>query len=183
MQFEENPIDERFYNSETNAPFETCLVCSKNVKDGGDYFVERIFRKLPGEDGSVEPLFEYAMCQPCAENLRKELSEESLSNIESYFLSKVSRLKSEGISPSTDYCLLTGKAIADSQEFSFHAHCKGNMLQMSLFPYALSDEAMDEISGLLSNDTTDQLDDFKGRFFTGPPEFAELLNPKRLIPF
>jgi hypothetical protein len=51
----------------------------------------------------------------------------------------------------------------------------------SIFPYAVSDEAMDQISELLSKETLDELDDFKGKYFNGPPEIAELINPKRLL--
>ena len=176
----EQPIDERFRDAETGNLIDQCLVCKKElVLSNSEYFVERIFRRVPNLE-IVEPIFEYAMCKACAEDMRKDLSNESLKNIESYFLSNLQ--KNEFTQASTDKCLMTGKDINESAEFSFHAHCQGDKLLPSIFPYAISDQAMEEISELLSQETVDQLDDFKGKYFTGPPELADILNPKRFVP-
>jgi hypothetical protein len=178
---ETSPIDQHLYNAETGAPFERCLVCPQAVQTTGEeYFVERIFRRLP-ELALIEPIFEYAMCAACAEDMRKEVSSESMKSIQSLF---EERLKTLGIPPFEDRfetCLLTGKPIAASSEFSYHGHCQGDRMLRSIFPYAISDEAMNLIGDLLSDKTIDQLDDFKGRYFTGPPELAAILNPKRLL--
>ncbi len=178
----ESNIDPRFYNSETGKPFETCLVCSASLQESGDdYFVERIFRRVPNL-GITEAIFEYGMCMPCAEQMRKELSEESRKKVEHYFEQRLSERDPESGEPDMEICLLTGTPIADSIEFSYHVHCRGDRMVHSIFPYAVSEIAMEEISTLLSDETIDQLDDFKGKYFTGPPEYADLLNPKRLIP-
>lgn len=176
----EQPIDERFKDSETGDFIDHCLVCSKElVVSESEYFIERIFRMLPTME-MVEPIFEYAMCKTCAENMRNDLSKESMKNIESYFLGNLQ--KNEFKASHTEHCLMTNKPIIESTEFSFHAHCKGDKMLESIFPYAISDKAMDEISELLSQETIDQLDDFKGKYFTGPPELAEILNPRRFVP-
>lgn len=176
-------ITEDFRKSDTAEPFDKCLVCSKNIiETGEDYFIERIMRRVP-EFGMVETLFEYAMCMPCAAQMRNEMSEESMQRIEEYFKSRISAIDPEdNREKPLEKCLLTGKSILESQEFSYHAHCRGGEMIKSIFPYAISDDAMDEISELLSNDTIDELDNFKGKYFTGPPEIAKLINPKRLIP-
>lgn len=177
----EEEIDPRFFNSETGTPFERCLVCSKELVDSGeDYFVERIFRRVEALQ-LLEPIFEYAVCSGCANDMRKDLSKESLRNIEQYFNEKLALQRFNRSHDPLEKCLLTGKSIGQSTEFSYHAHCHGNKMLHSVFPYAISDEAMDEMSELLSDETTDQLDDFKNKHFTGPPEIASLINPKRLI--
>jgi len=178
----ESDIDPRFYNSETRKPFESCLVCSTLLQESGnDYFVERIFRRVPNL-GVTEAIFEYGMCMQCAEQMRKELSEESREKVEGYFEQRLAERSHAASEPSMEVCLLTGTPIGDSIEFSYHGHCRGDRMIHSIFPYAVSDVAMEEISALLSDETIDQLDDFKGKYFTGPPEYADLLNPKRLIP-
>ncbi|MEQ9186689.1 MAG: hypothetical protein RLP15_03080 [Cryomorphaceae bacterium] len=179
---EEVDIDKRLYNSETGEPFECCLVCNVILAESGDdYFVERIFRRLPSL-GVTEAIFEYALCMSCAENMRNDLSSESKEQVERFFETKLRQRTFLEPSTGLDTCLLTGKPIVDSEEFSYHGHCRGNKMLRSIFPYAISDSAMDEISELLSDETTDQLNDFKGRYFTGPPEYADLLNPNRLLP-
>ena len=176
----EKSIDDRFRDSETGKLIDHCLVCkSELVLSGSEYFVERIFRRVPDLE-IIEPIFEYAMCKACAENMRNDLSKESLRSIEAYFVNNLQ--KNEFTASNTDTCLMTGKPIESSAEFSFHAHCLGDKMMESIFPYAISDKAMDEISELLSQETIDQLDDFKGKYFTGPPELADILNPKRFVP-
>ena len=69
----ELPIDARFRDSDTGELIANCLVCNKElVKSQSEYFVERIFRRLP-KLGIVEPIFEYAMCSSCGNNYRKIL--------------------------------------------------------------------------------------------------------------
>jgi len=39
---------------------------------------------------------------------------------------------------------------------------------------------MDDVSDLLSNETLDNMDDFTGKYLTGPPEFRDYFkSPKR----
>lgn len=178
-------IPKELHNSETDAPFQRCMSCDRDLLDGEvEYFVERIFRTVPDLD-ITEALFEYAMCMPCAESFRDQMSKESRERIEAYFIEGVQRnrwktLDEDGNTLGT--CILTGKSISECSEYSYHAYCKGDQLMEVAAPYAVSDLAMDEISELLSAETADELDDFKGKYFTGPPELADLINPKRLIP-
>jgi hypothetical protein len=177
------PIDPRFFNSETKAPFDSCMTCGRDLLDGTtDYFIERMMRRVPKWD-LVETMFEYAMCMNCAMDMRQKMSKQSMENVENYFKSKVeSNLSSTHEANDMERCLLTNTNISDCSEFSYHAYCRGTEMHASMFPYAVSDLAMDEISDLLSAETVDELDDFKGKYFTGPPEIAELINPRRLIP-
>lgn len=179
---EEREIDERFKNQQDLDAFKHCLVCQKElIESNSAYFIERIFRRVDKLDVN-EAIFEYAMCEPCAHALRKDLSKESLENIENYFTQNLNRHGAQAARFGTEKCLMTGAPISNAKEYSIHAHCKGSKMIHSIFPYAISDAAMDEMSELLSNETLDILDNFKGKYFTGPPEVAELLNPKRLLP-
>jgi hypothetical protein len=180
-------IDKRYRNSETGGYFEQCLVCYENVLENEkDYFIEKIIRRIKSLN-LTEVLFEYAICMDCAQDMRKKISKHSMVQMETFF-HKNARLherNSEELETqkTTEKCLFTGKSIAECDEFSLHAHCNGKEMILSLFPYAVSDDAMDTMSELLSAETLDELDRFKKTHFNGPPELAELLSPKRLIPF
>jgi hypothetical protein len=172
-----------FYNSETNRPFDQCLVCSKALTDPSEaYFVEKIFRRSFAYDTEPELLFEYAVCENCTATLRNELSKSSLKAIEQFFQNTLTALPSMEEKDKLSQCLITRKPIAKCESYSFHARFVGPFLQESVYPYAISDEAVEAISALLSKETLDVLDNFKGRYFSGPPELADLINPKRLLP-
>lgn len=174
------PIPSEFYSSDTQAPIEHCLMCGIDLlNDETEYFIERVFRRVPSMN-IVEPLFEFAVCMDCATNMRQDLSVESKKRVEEYFMQNASlRMDTD---EKLNRCLLSGKDISECSEFSLHAHCRGTNLVESIFPYAISDFAMDEIAALLSQETLDELDRFKGKYFTGPPELADFINPKRLLP-
>lgn len=178
------PIISEFFNSETNRPFESCLMCAKQLlTTEEDYFIERIFRRLVTLN-ITEPIFEYAVCMTCAKQFKEKLSAASQQSVELYYRSKFESLTidlSTAPAERLTHCLFTAKPIIDCSEFSYHAHCSGSNMMISIFPYAVSDSAMDEISALLSQETLDELDDFKGKYFGGPPELAEFINPKRLV--
>lgn len=179
-----DPIDiSVFWNAETGLPFDDCLVCSQSLHEPAMvYYVEKIFRKPFNAEGELELLFEYAICEPCTTSLRKSLSKSSLESIEQFFKKTLLALPSLSEAEKLTKCLITRKPISHCESYSFHARFKGDRLNDSIHPYAISDEAVEAISELLSKETLDVLDDFKGRYFSGPPELAGLINPKRLLP-
>lgn len=184
MHDKEDDISRQFYNSETQAPFESCLVCGKHLGSGEEHFVERIFRRVPAMD-IVETLFEYAMCLDCAAQLRKQMSTESLGNMEAFFNERLR--DNDGFlslppGQRLSVCMITGKDITGCSEFSFHGHFRDGKAVTSFFPFAMSDEAMEQISALLSAQTLEELDNFKGKYFTGPPEVSRLINSRRFVP-
>ena len=186
MHLESKEIDERFRKSDTGALHTECLVCKKDViASEEDYFIEKIIRRVEKLQLN-ETLFEYAICIECGENLRNQLSKESLKSMQTYYQQNAQLHKRAQMNLSsnetTEVCLLTNKAIIDCNEYAIHAHCKEDKMLLSGFPYAISDVAMDELSHLMSKETMDQLNDFKGKYFNGPPEYADILSPKRFIP-
>ncbi len=181
----ESEINPRFYNSDTDTPFTNCMTCNVLLTDNQEYMIEKAMRRVPNL-GVEEVIFEYAMCMSCAEDFRERMSKSSIEKIEAYFVEKssgyVQMIDENNLSLSLDNCILTKKAKDECSEYVMNAHCRGDKMLYSAFPYMIDNDAMDEISEMLSAETLDELDDFKSKHFNGPPEIAELINPKRLIP-
>lgn len=185
MENFESEIDPRFYNSDTSAPFTNCMTCNLELLEDAEYVIEKAMRRVPNL-GVEEVIFEYAMCMSCAEEFRNKMSKDSLEKIEEYFLEKsagyMQMIDENNFSLSIDNCILTNKPKDECSEYVMNAHCRGSKMIYSAFPYMISDDAMDVMSDMLSAQTLDELDDFKAKHFTGPPEIADLINPKRLLP-
>ena len=86
MNYEQLPdIPKEFFNSETNTPFEQCLVCECDLmKETIPYSIERAIRHYP-EMELKSVVFEYAMCAKCMKQMESELSEETKMAIMKYF--------------------------------------------------------------------------------------------------
>ena len=172
---------------ESGEPFRECIICHRDLmKNGTSYFIEKAFRRYPGY-AAQDVVFEYAMCTRCVEDMRKELSKESLQRLQEYFSSKVDpqqqverllRYDETNIDPWISQCLITGEPVKAMEEYVVCAHCNGTSLSLSFMPpYAISGKAMDEMTGLLSSKSLGIIDDFMGNYFTGPPEFNDILRP------
>lgn len=186
MDLKRKPIDNRFLNSETGGVFTNCQVCSCSIEgDESEYFIEKVIRVVKSLN-LEEVLFEYAICKNCALDLRAQMSEHSMNQMEKFFVEKAKIRQRHWMDlegeETTKTCLFTGEEVKECSEYSLHAHCIGKDLLLSAFPYAVSDTAMDAMSELLSKETKDELDRFKRKNFNGPPELAELLSSRRFIP-
>ncbi len=187
------PIPEEFYSFESNQPFTSCLVCEADLLSGEvDYFIEKAVRNYH-EHNVIDVVYEYAICWHCAHDMNGQMSEESMQNIQKYFSEQeefVQNLKDYssnwqekegGLIP--DNCVITGEPKAKLDEYMIYGHFRGNAIVKSSMPYLLSGKVMDAVSDLLSNQTIDQLDDFMGEYFGGPPELEELWKPRRPVFF
>lgn len=177
-------IPDQLLNSETKEHFKECLVCGSDLISSGEpYVIEKIYRRVKSLDLD-EVIFEFAICMQCAHDMRNELSKESLQKMEQFQREELLPHLSNHEDPDSfdfDHCAVTGKSIKDSDEYSYHALCQGDQIYPGMKPYVVSSEILDKIGDQLSDKTIDAMDDFKGRHFTGPPEVAKLLSPKRLI--
>ena len=176
-------IDSIFHNSETGGPFSNCLMCNKElIQSNEQYLIEKVMRRVPALN-LTEVLFEYAICMNCAQQTHEQMSKSSREAVERFFHENVKHgiIKLEG--DRLDFCVFTGKRIDATLEYSLHAQCIGDKMVQSVFPYAMSDDAMDQIVNRLSNETLDELDRFKNEYFGGPPELEDVLSPRRLLPF
>jgi len=166
-----------------------CIMCNRNVLNPAcDYLIEKAVRAYP-EIKKTEVIIEYAMCMPCAEAMRNELSVESRQRIEAYFKQYVDPNKRQALlTPKRavfknwiDNCLVKGTPIKKSMEYSLYAHGYGKKMVYDFFPYAISGEVMEEVNNLLSEKTREVLDDFIGKHFSGPPEIAEILKKRPVL--
>lgn len=163
-------------------------MCDRYLLDGADYLIEKSIRTLPSP-ARTETLFEYAICMDCAERMRKQLSKESLQRISAYFSERVNiKFRLEFIAePDTTFrdcvshCLLTDVPIKKEREYSLYAQCQGKRLVYGVFPYAVSEAVMEEVNTLLSAKSREVLNGFIDRYFSGPPEVAELLRKRPVM--
>jgi hypothetical protein len=187
------PIPEEFYSFESNKPFESCIVCKADLLSGDvDYFIEKSVRNYREHD-VTDIVYEYAICWNCTHDMNGQMSAESTQSIQNYFsdqslfLQNVKEYNNNWQNQATslvpDKCVLTGEAKNHLDEYMIYGHFRGKSMVKSSMPYLLSGKVLDALSDLLSNQTIDQLDDFMGEYFGGPPEFEELLKPRRPVFF
>jgi len=183
-------IPKRFYDSLNNAPFTNCLVCNRYLlSDPTAYLIEKAFRRNPFL-GKTETIFEYAICWDCIVKLTAAYSTNSRKNIEEYFHENIDlRYREEMIKENETHknvdfflsnCAVKGTPVGKLDEYQIMGYFYGNSMTTDNPPFLLSGAVGDEIMNILSEQTLDELDDFTGKYLTGPPEFSDFLRtPKR----
>jgi hypothetical protein len=190
-----NPIDQYiripkiFFSSDTGKPFSNCLMCGKFLlQNGTSYMIEKAIKQHP-EMNVTETIFDYALCTDCAVRMNAAMSVESRQRISAYFAENVNlaerretllQKKTLRVQPWLNKCVIKKTPIAQSPEYQLVAQFDGKHMLFTYMPFALSFEAMDEMGGLMSAQSRGEIDDFIGRYFSGPPEVAEILR-KRLV--
>ena len=191
MSTQNIPIPERFYSSADKIPFTHCLDCKRNLmaEPHVPYMIEKAYKRYVELD-TEEVIFEFAICIDCQQRQSEGLSKDSLANIREYFSTHLDpeRIKQaaeieedERVEFMLKNCILLDKEIDACTEYSLYAYCAGGEMQLSIFPFAVSGVAMDEMSELLSAKSRGEMDDFLGKHFTGPPELNDILKPKPVI--
>ena len=174
------PIPRDFYSLENDGPFEKCLKCEVDLLHSGEpYMIERVFVQK-------EPIVEYAMCEACMLESQGELSAESRQAVTDYMLEKLDvgrRLKrladwaekgDDDASEFLDRCLFSGTAARETREKQIAAWCQGDQMRVDhIFPLMISGVAIEELNGVLSEQTRGWIDDFVGDSFGMPPEFCD----------
>lgn len=182
-------IPDKFHSFSSGALFDRCIECDKYLLNADtEYYIEKAVRRYEGFSAQ-DVIFEYAICKDCVERIRKEMSEESLQNIENFFIQHMDverRLQLINAHPGnpeawTGECMLKGTHENQLKEFQLYAHCRGDKLDLNESPYMLGGEALDEIQHLLSQKTLDELNGFKNRHFGPPPELEEPLPYERVM--
>jgi hypothetical protein len=183
-------IPKIFYSSETGKPFENCMVCNAYLlTDEMSYAIEKVVRQVPSLE-IKEILFEYAICNTCMFTMYNRMSVESRKKIQEFYQkhdTQNKRRKDLAISQDNRtqswirYCFIHDTLISKSPEYQLTAQFTGKHLHQDHMPLAISFEAMEEMNSLLSDETRQEMDDFMGKYFSGPPEIAALLKNKRLI--
>lgn len=180
-------IPKQFYPFESQEPFKECMVCGMDLTLGTtDYFVEKAVKNNV-EYQVQDVVFEYAICSSCAQNMQKSISVESQQNMQSFFadhqdfMNKVQAYQQgEGdpIDGLISKCSLSGESVNVMSEYMMFGHFRGNKMLATTMPYIIGGKAMDELSDLMSNETLDEMNDFKNQYFGGPAELEEIWKGK-----
>lgn len=180
-------IPQEFYPFESNEPFAECMVCGIDLRLGTtDYFVEKAVKNNV-EYQVKDIVFEYAICSSCAQNMQKSISVESQQNMQAFFTSHPGFMNSmqayqkgegEPVEELISKCSLSGEPVGFMGEYMMFGHFRGDKMLATTMPYILGGKAMDELSELMSNETLDEMNDFKNQYFGGPAELEDLWKGK-----
>lgn len=153
---------------------ETQYVIEKAIKQYKDYT-------------ATDTIFEYAICMKCHAEFIKSYSESSLQNLQNYFMENLNhnpkredlkkRFENDGdfnIDEWLGHCIIKGTPIRMLKEYQIGCHCIGDKMIVSGMPFLIGDEAMAEISQLLSNETIDRMNGFIDEFLGLPPDLRKL---------
>ncbi len=188
--FTKKDIPVLFYDTLNQQPFETCSICNKPLLLAQvDYLIEKAFRKNP-LTGKMDIILEYAICWDCALETTSRYSKKSRHNLEMYFMKNVNLHERANQFQKMNFdeiwdtmlsqCAVKNLHISELDEYQIIGQFTGNKMSFEMPPYLLSGLAIDEMSDLLSNQTLDELDDFTGKYLTGPPEISNFIKaPKR----
>ena len=185
-------IPRLFYDSISNMPIEKCQVCNKKiVETDSEYLIEKVYRKNP-VSGNMEVMFEYAICFACAVAFVNSYSAQSKENLHRYFnehlAGNFTQCFNKPIRTELDVydqlsnCAITGKKVSELEEYQIVGRFKGGFLKLEEPPFVIGSGSMDEVTDLLSNETINNMDDFTGRYLTGPPEFRDFFKSPRRRP-
>lgn len=178
------PIPPTFYDDDTDAPFEECLVCERPLQDGStEYVIEKGYRSFDAYDVE-ETVFGYALCLPCHSTLSQSFSSESKERCQTYLSERVdirdrtaSLLDSEDADPAEwmQRCIVHGTPKEELEEYQILAHCHGDDLLLTHLPLLIGGPAIDDLVQRLSNETLDELGGFRDEYFGLPPELKRNL--------
>lgn len=183
-------IPKLFYDSLKDAPFTNCLMCNRYLlMNPTTYIIEKAYRKNPVNHKN-EIIFEYAICWSCIIKLTSNYSTKSKENINNYFgdnidmASRTEMLKDPKIQRNPEVflsnCAIKGTPVSKLDEYQMLGYFYGKFMTTDIPPFMFSGAVADEIMTVLSEQTLDELDDFTGKYLTGPPEFSDFLRaPKR----
>ena len=178
-------IPNKFYNTLTDKAFTSCGVCGRDLrKHNLAYLIEKAYRRFPN-NGGEELLFEIAVCHDCAREMRTQLSQESRKAVNDFFykefMTRVQELSDADDGYLMSHCLLSGKPLEEMNEYQIYAHCRGNQMANHGAVYVLSDEVIENIQELLSDETRDQLRQFSDDHLGTPPEIQKILDRSPLL--
>ncbi|MCP4708358.1 MAG: hypothetical protein GY869_07025 [Planctomycetes bacterium] len=129
-----------------------------------------------------EVIVEHAICLKCCLGKREDLSKESCGRIDRYFdqhidmnRRRLHMLQAEqtDVEPWMSNCIVTGKHIDQGDEYQIYAHCDGEHMLFSGYPFMISAETLSQLQKLLSKKTRDFMNDFVGEYHGLPGEFID----------
>lgn len=183
-------IPERFYCDTDSKPFENCQVCGKYLLDDGtSYVIEKALKNYEGYN-FYSTIFEYAICTDCHTTLQSSMSKESINKLQQYYMQIMMKKGSQPIVIDMNSfelnnwlskCFFTDDPVSEMKEYQVVAQFSGSKMLMNTPPIIVGEAAMEAMSGLLSDQTIDEMNGFKKQFFDPDPEFEEIFSGKKLI--
>jgi len=183
------PIPQAFFSVTTGGPFDRCMLCNLFLlAEGTNYVIEKACKRHP-EFGVEDTVFEYALCVNCLAEMSNQMSEESMGNIQEYFMTQTNMgARQEVLMQQESFhlpdwignCLVKGTPIEELTDYQILGTFSGEKMVYHTFPYVLGGEAMKEMSLLLSSESLGEIDGFMENFGL-PPELRELWKDKPLI--
>jgi hypothetical protein len=186
-------LPEIFNSDATNGPFEKCMNCERNLlKPPQHYIIEKAVKQYK-DYKATDTIFEYAICLKCHGEFMGIYSEESLQKIQEYFKEhvdfearhKVMRERYKDNDFDSDEwlsnCIIKGTGKKQMSEYQVGCQCYGDQMVVMNMPFLIGDEAMDELSQLLSNKTIDKMDGFIDEFFGLPPDLKKLIKDTGVV--
>jgi hypothetical protein len=183
-------IPGQFYSDSEGKPFENCMVCNKFLlQEGTTYVVEKALKTYKDYD-FYSTVYEYAICSDCYMKMQEKMSEESKMNLQQYYSKIISEKVSEpvfinvhefNLNDWLSKCFFKGSSIKEMKEYQVVAQFNGSKMMLNMPPMVIGEEALNEMAELLSEKTIDEMNDFRDKFLSPPPDIEELIYGKRLI--
>lgn len=178
-------IPDKFHNTLTEKAFADCGICGRDLREHNlAYLIEKAYRRFP-DNRAEELLFEIAVCHDCARNMRTQLSQESRKAVNEFFyhefMTRLQELREADDEYLMNHCLLSGKPLEEMNEYQIYAHCQGDHMADHGAAYILSDEVIEQIQELLSEETRDQLHRFSDDHLGTPPEIQKILDRSPIL--
>lgn len=164
-----------FHSFLTDDPFVACSMCERPFTETTQYMIEKAYVR-------DEVIFEYALCDPCLDKIRSEVSVESLAAVARFFTRSMDRdartaLQRKWPTDPEDWiqhCILTGRARSDCDHYQICGVCRGTDMVFGEMPCMISSPALEELQQELSKKTKDRFDDFTRDVLGLPTDLADL---------
>lgn len=177
-------INKIFHSEKDGNMHNKCVFCEQNILEyEHGYVIEKAFKYNEAKN-IFETIFEYALCTECMKRLSSEMSGKSRAKIEAYFRANrndTTHLEYD-VEERLGNCMITNKSVQTSKEYQiagfFH---KNKMIVSKDFPYAIGEDAINEIQDLISEKTRDFSEKFKNLIL--PPHVKENLPKDRIVIF
>jgi hypothetical protein len=170
----------------TGAPMTNCALCNGEFEEFTDYLIEKSFKRI--NQSMVHTVFEYAICFECLPVMQGRMSKSSQEKITEYFQSRVNienRFTEQfdkhqmDASKWINHCIVSNESIDEQEEYQIYGQFKGNRMVFGAFPYAISGKVLDEMIGLLSAKSLDEMNGFKDQIISPDPTLKELFPTSR----
>lgn len=192
MKMEEYKTDipEKFYSDAEGKPFDHCQICGKYLlKEGTPYVVEKALKNYKGYDFS-STIYEFAVCLDCHKKMQEKMSDESLGNLQRYYQNIMTEKSQQpmmidvhnfNLDQWLSKCFFKGNEVKEMDEYQIVAQFDGDKMVLNMPPLVVGQQAMEEMSELLSDKTIDEMNGFRDKFLGPSPEIEELIYGKKLI--